>query len=211
MPYLPTLPQSRSILVEPAPAWRWIVALPQDVNASITTNYYNSSSVSRYDSQGLLLTPVVPFGRAENVQIPGITISTDQRFGAAARVHYPRFLEVEAFNATFYEDFNYNTLMYFRSWRELIVDKYHNYYPSDNYKRTIYFFAFDGVDNEVPRFTLEMIGCFPTNPGTGMSYETNSNQAVTLSVSFSVDYVEMHWNPVVIGNLRSTNSGLNIV
>jgi hypothetical protein len=194
MNYLPTVLEARTILPDPAPTWRWVVAMPVDVGTTLVSPYSISPGGSAYYALGLLPTPVIPLGRVERIDLPGITIDTDPRFTAATKTHYPRFMEVENCTINFFEDNKYTSLRYLRSWREMIVDRDHNYYPSSYYKRSIFFFAFGIKSNYTPALIGEIKGTFPINPGSGLSYEYNQSGYVTIPCTFSVDEVELFWN-----------------
>lgn len=191
---LPTISEVRGAHGDPAPNWRWTVVLPTDVYSNLESSLASSSGGFSFDSSGYLTTPVVPFGRVESIQLPGLSIDADGRFGAAAKTHYPRWLEVEGCQLSMYEDMNYNSLMYFISWRNLVVDPYHNYNSSSVYKRTVYFMAFDPVSSDSPTLIVELQGAWPTNAGQGLSYEYTASGMVILPVNLSIDNVLYHFN-----------------
>lgn len=191
MALLPTISECRGILGDPAFNFRWIVILPIDVASNMQSNYFGANF---YSSSGFTSQVNVPFGRVENVSLPGLTIDFDARFGAAGKTHYPRFVDYESCSMSLFEDMNYNSLLYMRSWQNLIVDSNHNYYPPSNYKKTVYFFAFDPVNADAPTFIAELSGCAPQTAGSGLSYEYTSSGLVTIPVTMVVDEVNYHFS-----------------
>jgi hypothetical protein len=199
MSYIPSLSETRSIIKDPAERWRWSAIFPTDITgfspqSNISSGYTSAGNLS-IGGSGLLPTATVPFGRVQSMNLPGLSIDTDDRFSAAQVQHYPRHLTVDELTINFYEDCNYNTMQYLTLWRGMIVDKMHNFVPANKYKKTIYFFAFDSVDNKTPRIIGTMRYCFPTNPGVGLQWETTESGIVTIPCTFSVGDVEITYNP----------------
>lgn len=192
--FLPTISEAREILGDPAYNFRWTVVLPTDVYQPVYSSYGATDTGASYSSTGFLNIPVVPFGRVESVNLPGISIDPDGRFGAGAKQHYARWIDVGSCEMTMYEDMNYNSLMYLKSWQSMVVDQYHNYYPSYYYKRDVYFYAFDPVSSDAPVMITTLKNSWVPAVGVGLSYEYSSAGMVTIPTPLQLDDVTYSFN-----------------
>ncbi len=198
MSILPDLDYVRSI-PDPAPNWRWVVRMPQlqgsrsryvdldhGLGFSVGVNIGPASFGLSIGDGALFQNPVVPFGIVDQIDFQTQSIDSDDRFQAAAKTKYPRFLSMANVTITFYEDVAYSTMQYLSYWKSLVVDEEHNYGVPDDYKKDIYLFAFDTVSNYDPTFVGHMKKCWPTSIG-GLSYSHGASDKVTLTCDFAVD------------------------
>ena len=177
MSYLPDFNETRG-LRDPAPAWRWVVRMPDLVPMG---------GGSPATLEGLGPVTQAPFGRVSSIDFGVRQIDSDQRFKAGKRVNFPRFVTMPSVNITFIEDVDYSVMRYLRSWSNLIYDENGNYGVSADYKFTITLFAFDTISNTQAVMVGFMRGCWPTNlSGLQYAYDSGSGP-VTISMEFAVD------------------------
>jgi len=178
MPYIPSIQQVRA-KPDPAPAWRWVVKMPDLTPRTQIAGFPK-------DYAGLSRVSSTPFGMVDRIDFSVRQIDSDQRFGGGTRMNYPRFVSIADVSISFYEDVNYVTTQYLRSWMNLVVDEDFNYGVPAIYKHDIKLFAFDYISNTRPVMVGTLVGCWPTN-FSGLSYQYDQSGPVTITSTFAVD------------------------
>lgn len=135
----------------------------------------------------------LPFGGeldyVETVSLPFPSINMKPAFYGSRFVQYPGFLEISAFDITFYEDKAVRTRKWIKDWQERIRNPKTGTYglPSD-YKRDMSFALTNGKDS-TPILTVVCRDCWPTTPA-GWDLSNNGGQALKTQVNFATDGVD---------------------
>lgn len=123
----------------------------------------------------------------ETVSLPFPSINVKPVFEGGRYTNYPGFLEIAAFDITFYEDTRANTKRWLKMWQEKIrhpVEGY--YYLPGNYKRDMIFELLNTKGDPVMR--VKMKNCWPT---TSNNWELSSaSERLTIQQNFSTDGME---------------------
>lgn len=185
---LPDLNTVRSILSGVAPNWRFLAVMPE-VTQQVPAHYQYSAGGASYSSSGasLLSKPQIPNAVLQSVDIPPVTVDTDQRFGQGTKIYVARFISTATITLNFYEDEYYNISKYLWAWHLESVDGYNLYGMPFEYKKQIQVYAFDSRTNYAPVMVTTFIDCFPTNPIGGLSYSQDASGFLTVSCEFTID------------------------
>lgn len=123
----------------------------------------------------------------ETVSLPFPSLNVKPVFEGGRYTNYPGFLELSAFDITFYEDSKASSKQYLKTWQEKVrhpVEGY--YYLPGNYKRDMIFELLNTKGDPVMRVKLK--NCWPT---TSNNWELSSaNERLTIQQNFSTDSME---------------------
>lgn len=185
---IPTIEQTRNVLKSVAPKWRFLAIMPE-VTQEVTTNYdfSNNGGAAYYSGANRLSRAQIPNAVCESVDIPQVTVDTDQRFGQGTKINVARFLSSGNITLNFYEDDAYNVSKYLWAWHLENIDDYNLHGLPYNYKKPISVWIFNSLSNSSPVTIVDFIDCFPTNPIGGLSYSQNENGFLIVSCEFTVD------------------------
>jgi hypothetical protein len=179
MPYVPSLERTIGLIGDPAPNWRWVVALPTLRPRTTIPGYPVTLT-------GLTPSAVGPFGMVNRITFGTRTIESDSRFVGGRKFNYARTITTPASSITFYENSRYDMTQYLRTWSNLVVDQNNNYAPSAFYKFPITLFTYDVVNNTMPSMVGTLLGCWPPSV-SGYEYGYDASGIVTLTSEFVVD------------------------
>lgn len=135
----------------------------------------------------------LPFGGdvdyVETVNLPFPSLNMKPIFAGSKFLQYPGFLEVSAFDITFYEDKAVRSRKYIKAWQERIRNPNDGtYYLPANYKRDMKFVLTDGRGS-TPILTVTLQDCWPTM-SSGWDLSNNGGQALKVQQNFACDGVE---------------------
>lgn len=163
---------------DPAPSWRFRVALPTDV----ATNPFGAGSEVG-NAFGAGSSDMINM-RAEMVDVNHTYLDMQPSYVQGTQIHYPRAYTIDPIDITFYEDVNYTAFKFFTTWRNKIVDRNGNYGLPKDYKRTIDIFMQDYAGNEPMQFRY--LGCWPMRVHA-FQLNGEATDRVRTAVTFSVD------------------------
>lgn len=122
----------------------------------------------------------------EAVSLPFPSIQQKEGvFGAGTYTFYPGYVNISAFDVTFYEDRYVNALKFLEAWFSRIWNKEDGtFYLAGNYKRSMVFALYDQNNKKVARLT--MLNCWPTARGN-LDLDYTSNDRRKIQQNFSTD------------------------
>lgn len=124
----------------------------------------------------------------ESVGLPFPSINVKPMFGGATYSYYPGFLEISAFDITFYEDQRARSRQYVQNWQNKIIDPIEKfYYMPIDYKRDIEVELLNNQNQPIMRARLK--GCWPTQ-SSNWDLRYDGNGRITVQQNFSTDGVE---------------------
>lgn len=140
----------------------------------------------------------------ESVNLPFPSLNVKPLFGGAKTTYYPGFLELSAFDVTFYEDSAARTRRFLKMWQERIRDpKDGFYYLPPNYKRDMVFELLDTRNQ--PVMTAKMKGCWPTQ-SNAWDLVSNGSERLTVQQNFATDGME-YLETDLVGMTNPTDFG----
>jgi len=123
---------------------------------------------------------------AESVSFSPTQPSAQPRFFGGGERYFPGFTTTEAAAIQIYEDVSYKATKYLSKWRDLIVDKDHNYNEPDKYKRPITVSVFDWIQTTKPVLKVTMQDAWLSNTGT-FEYSYAEDGRLRVQGQFSMD------------------------
>lgn len=136
----------------------------------------------------------LPFGLdpsyVETVSLPMPSINMKPLFMAGRFSQFPGFMEIAAFDVTFYEDVRMRSHHYIKEWQDKIMDpESGTYFLPGNYKRPMVFALTDGTTRDTPIMTIAMQNCWPTTSGA-LELTNAGGQPIKLQQNFATDGVK---------------------
>lgn len=183
---IPDLEASRGAIKTIAPAWRYIAIMPK-IDKQLTSPLSTGDAGASYNSARKLSSSNIPIAVCSNVEIPPVTIDTDQRFGAATKIYVARFINYAMINISFYEDEDYSVSKYLWAWHMSVRTKDNLFYLPKDFKKDIKVWGFNDRSNSSPAIMIDFIECFPSMSGSGLTYGLAENNFLTVSAEFTVD------------------------
>jgi tellurite resistance-related uncharacterized protein len=177
---LPTFREIEKSIGDPAPAWRWI--------ADITLPTMNKSSspnkVTVNANQGVFT------NRIEEIPMRYWGLDTDSRFYQGKRIDYPRYINLEQVQVSFYEKDDYSTFKSLVKWLNAVVSTDGVYSPRTYYTRDINIYAFDAKDNTTPKVHIVYEDAYPVGAPEQQFAYGNSDR-VRWNVSFAINNIKL--------------------
>lgn len=181
----------------PAPAFRFLVTFPslltteEQTSANIRKatdqtwgSIFDKAKIAASDLYGGIFNPQEII--AESVSFTPTQPSAQPRFFGGGERYFPGFTTTEAAAIQIYEDVSYKATKYLNKWRELIVDKDHNYNEPDKYKKTIEVSVFDWIQTTKPVLKVTMQDAWVSNTGS-FEYSYAEDGRLRVQAQFSMD------------------------
>jgi hypothetical protein len=135
----------------------------------------------------------LPFGHdptyLEHVNIPHPSVNVKPLFGGGTFTYYAGFVEISAFNATFYEDVGMRTAKWLTSWRNRIRNPESGafFLPKD-YKRDLHFTLFNTRGEPILR--VQAKNCWPTTCSE-WDWVPGDSEILKLEINFATDGINL--------------------
>lgn len=125
----------------------------------------------------------------ETVSLPFPSINMKPLFMAGRFEQYPGFMELSAFDITFYEDVRMRSHHWVKEWQDRIVDPDTGAYSLPGaYKRNMRFALTDGTTTDTPILTVTLEGTWPTTTSP-IDLTNAGGQALKVQQNFALDRV----------------------
>lgn len=123
----------------------------------------------------------------ETANIPFPSLNMKPLFVGSQFEQYPGFLEISAFDLTFYEDVRVRSRKWVMNWQARIRDpESRTYFLPSSYKRDMTFCLTDGTTRDTPIFTVTLKNCWPTM-SNGLDLSNNGGNPLKLQQNFACD------------------------